>query len=219
MTETLHPEESVTTFLLIRHGHTQATEEGRLYTDPDAPLTERGIKQAQALANWLPSQKPDVLLTSPAKRVMTTSEIVSSSLSMKPVVIEGLTEWHIGDWEGRTYLDLKKSEPDMYKAWSSDPIHNAPPGGESIAQLCKRIKGEIAEIRANHEGKRVVVVTHAGVIRAAIVQALAVPVENFWRLSIPVGSASKLDLSSSFATLQYMAFRPDGMGAIGNPVA
>ncbi len=211
MTEVLHPEETITSVLLIRHGHTRATEEGRLYTDPDAPLTEKGEGQARALALWLPNQKPDVLLTSPSLRVRTTADIVAATLGFDPVVVEGLNEWHVGDWEGRTYLDIKKSEPELYKRWSADPIHNAPPGGESISQMCGRVKGSIGELVRQYEGKRIALVTHAGIIRSAIVDALGVPVENFWRINIPVGSVSRLDLSKSFSTLQYMSFRPGAM--------
>lgn len=209
MTETLHPEETITSFLLVRHGHTRATEEGRLYSDPEAPLTERGLKQARALADWLPAQKPDLLLTSPSLRVRSTAEIIAPALAMEPVVVEGLDEWHVGDWDGRTYLDIKKSEPELYNRWSADPIHNAPPGGESIADLCRRVKGSVEQIISLYEGKRLAVVTHAGIVRGAIVLALGIPVENFWRLLLPVGSVSRLDFSRNFATLHYMAFSPE----------
>src|SRR5438477_1212429 len=98
----LHPEETITRILFVRHGHTKATEEGRLYTDPDAPLTERGQAQARSLADWVLLQKPDELLTSPSRRVRSTAEIIAAAFGKEPVVIDGLNEWHVGDWEGRT---------------------------------------------------------------------------------------------------------------------
>lgn len=209
MTETLHPEETITSFLFIRHGHTRATEEGRLYHDPEAPLTENGVRQAKAIATWLPGRKPDSLLTSPSYRVRSTAEIVASSLGGKPIVVDGLDEWRIGEWDGRTYLDIKKKEPELYHAWSSDPIHNAPPGGESIADLCLRVRHSVDELISRYEGKKVALVTHAGIIRGALLYALGVPVENFWRLMVPVGSVSRVDFSANFATLHYLAFKPE----------
>jgi broad specificity phosphatase PhoE len=209
LTDVLHPEETITSFLLIRHGHTKATEEGRLYTDPNAPLTDKGRLQAQALAAWSVSQKPDALLSSPSLRVRTTADIIGASLEQQPVIIDGLNEWHVGDWEGRTYLDLKNSEPELYSRWSADPIHNAPPGGESISDLCERIERSVKEMISRFEGKKLALVTHAGVIRSAIMGALGVPVVNFWRLSIPVGTVSRLDFSANFATLHFMSWRPD----------
>lgn len=208
MTELLHPEEVITSFLLIRHGHTRATEEGRLYTDPDAPLTENGRAQAQALAGWLPEQRPDLLLTSPSRRVRSTADIIAAALGVEPVVIDGLNEWKVGDWEGRTYLDIKKSEPELYGRWSADPIHNAPPGGESIAEMAGRVKRSLGEMIARFEGTRLALVTHAGIIRGAIVEALGIPVENFWRISVPVGTVTRVDFSVNFAIVHYMALRP-----------
>lgn len=208
MAELLHPEETITSFLLIRHGATRATEEGKLYTDPDAPLTERGRQQAEGLADWLPEIEPDVLLTSPSMRVRTTADIIGASLGMQPAVVEGLNEWSVGDWEGRTYLDIKKSEPELYRRWSEDPIHNAPPNGESIQDLCARAGRFIRQLTAEHEGRRIALVTHAGIVRGFIVHALGMPVENFWRLSVPTGSVSRVDFSANFATLHYSALKP-----------
>lgn len=209
LTDVLHPEETITSFLLIRHGHTKATEEGRLYTDPNAPLTEKGRLQAQAAADWVVSQKPDLLLSSPSLRVRTTADIIGESLNQQPIIIEGLNEWHVGDWEGRTYLDLKNSEPELYKRWSNDPINNAPPGGESISDMCVRVEQSMNEMIARFEGKKLALVTHAGVIRSAVIDALGIPVANFWRLSVPVGSVSRLDFSTNFATMHFMSWRPE----------
>ncbi|MBX9878840.1 MAG: histidine phosphatase family protein [Candidatus Obscuribacterales bacterium] len=206
--EPLHPEEVVTSVLLARHGHTIPTEEGLLYTDPDAPLTERGERQASALSAWLSTQKVDVLLSSPSKRVLTTAEIVGAKLKTSPVIVEDLNEWNVGSWDGKSYWDIKKNEPAAYARWSKDPIHIAPPGGESIAGLCQRVKEQVREIISNHQGKSVTVITHAGVIRGVLCYSLGIPAENFWRLSIPTGSISKVDFSESFATVQFTAFVP-----------
>ena len=210
MTETLHPEETITSFLLIRHGHTRATEEGRLYTDPEAPLTEQGRHQAAAIAAWLPGQKPDLLLTSPSHRVRSTADLIAAVIGIEPQIVAGLNEWHVGEWENRTYLDIKKSEPELYARWSADPIHNAPPGGESVVDLCARAERSLAELIAKHEGKRLALVTHAGIIRGIIVHALGIPVENFWRIMIPTGSISRVDFSVNFASLHYTGLRPGG---------
>lgn len=208
MTETLHPEETITSFLLVRHGHTRATEEGLLYSNPEAPLTDKGLAQARALAEWIPLQAPDMLLTSPALRVRSTADLIAAQLGVEPVVVEGLDEWRVGDWEGRTYLDLKKNEPEAYRAWSGDPIHNAPPGGESIVDLQRRVASHTTLLIAQYAGKRLVLVTHAGVIRSMLVEALGIPVANFWRVAVPVGSVSRVDFSPNFATVHYLSWRP-----------
>ncbi|MBS1955314.1 MAG: histidine phosphatase family protein [Cyanobacteria bacterium SZAS-4] len=207
--EPLHPEEAITSLLLIRHGHTEATEAGLLYTDPEAKMTTKGIEQAKAIANWIPKHNPHVLIANTAKRVQATADIISGASGMTPVICQGFDEWRVGEWEGRTYWDIKKNDPEIYEAWSKDPITNRPPGGESIEDLCDRIRDNLLALIKTYEGQTVAFVTHAGIIRAILVNALGMSVHNFWRLSIPTGSVSRVDYSANFATVHFVSLRPD----------
>jgi len=207
--ELLHPEEAITSFLLIRHGHTRATETGLLYTDPAAELTEKGVEQAKAVARWISNLNPDVLLCSSAKRVVDTASAIADVLDIEPILSQQLSEWHVGDWEGRSYLDIKKKDPDVYMLWSQDPIRNRPPGGESIVDLCERIAEHVQELINRYSGRNVALVTHAGIIRAILISALGMPIDNFWRISIPVGSVSRVDFSKNFATVHFVSARPN----------
>ncbi len=205
----LHPEETVTTLLLIRHGHTVHTETGKVYSDPCATLTDKGREEARAIAKWLPCEKPQVLLSSPSVRVRATAEMIADIVRVDVEVVPFLKEWQVGSWDGRSYVEIKKDEPEIYASWSKDPIRNAPPGGESIEALCIRAQAHVAEICELHAGKRVALVTHAEVIRAILVAFLGMPVDNFYRLNVPTASVSKIDISASWATLQYLALRPE----------
>ena len=207
--EPLHPEEIVTTILFVRHGHTGATEQGILYTDPTAELTAAGRQQALDAGHWLQEQSIDLLRSSSSKRVSTTAEIVASVIRLPLETINDLNEWNVGDWEGRAYIDIKAEDPQLYKAWVNDPIFNKPPGGESIADVCLRTESKLQELIEAHAGKKIALVTHAGIIRSAIVKALEMEVRNFWRVVIPVGSISRIDYSASFAALQYMSVKPE----------
>lgn len=207
--EPLHPEEVITSLLLIRHGHTEATEAGLLYTDPEAKLTDKGIDQIRAIANWIPRHNPQRLIANTAKRVRATADIISGVIGMEPTICEGFDEWRVGEWEGRTYLDIKENDPDIYAAWSKDPITNRPPGGESIVDLCVRIDHHLRDLIKTYEGQTVAFVSHAGIIRAILVNALGMSVHNFWRLSIPTGSVSRVDYSANFATVHFTSYRPD----------
>ncbi|HEY9755394.1 MAG TPA: histidine phosphatase family protein [Oculatellaceae cyanobacterium] len=206
--EPLHPEEVVTPVFLIRHGHTGATEQGVLYSDPAAELTDAGRQQALKAGHWMVEHGIDVLLSSSSKRVTTSAEIISEVISVSLQTVNDLNEWHVGEWEGRAYVDIKAEDPELYKAWVNDPILNKPPGGESIADVCKRTELKLQELIAAHEGKKIALVTHAGIIRSAIVSALHMNVRDFWRVVIPVGSVSRIDYSASFAALQFMSVKP-----------
>ncbi|MBZ0187798.1 MAG: histidine phosphatase family protein [Candidatus Obscuribacterales bacterium] len=208
MSDELHPPETITRFYLIRHGHTEPTELGKLYSDPAVALTEKGMEQSKAVGRWLKEEQPDVLLSSTAFRVLSTAELIESQTGLKNQPVEDLNEWSVGEWEGRTYLDIKKNDPEIYQAWVADPISNAPPGGESVIDLCQRINRRLADVIKSHEGKSIALVTHAGVIRAILTKAIGAPVRNFWRLAIPVGSISRVDISESFATIYFTSFTP-----------
>lgn len=211
LTEVLHPEEVITRLVFVRHGHTKQTESGQLYSDHHAIMTEKGLAQAHNVAGWLPRETTEVLLSSAATRVLGTAEIVSAALKVEIEIVLRLTEQSVGEWEGRTYLEIKKSDPELYKSWTADPIRNAPPQGESIAQMYERVDEEISAIIERFSGKKITLVTHAGVIRSALVKALGMPLDNFWRLSVPTGSISRIDYSANFATVQYMSVIPDAV--------
>lgn len=207
MSEQLHPEEKITSIIFVRHGDTLQTETGKLYNDHSVPLTEKGLQQAHALAKWIPSQKPSMLLSSQAQRVRSTAEVLSAELQLQYQVVPELNELCPGQWEGRSYLELKKEEPEQYRKWCEDPIRHCPPGGESIVQLYERVARDIDALIDKHRAERLILVTHAGVIRSALVAALGMPIDNFWRISVPTGSVSKVDYTTGFATVQYMSLR------------
>jgi broad specificity phosphatase PhoE len=210
--EELHPPETVTTLYLIRHGHTQATQDGLLYCDRSTPLTDKGFQQAKNLALHMSQYKIDHLVTGTALRAISTAEPIAQELGMKMQTLEGLDEWQVGQWEGRTYLDIKKNEPEIYKAWCADPISNAPPGGESVAQMMQRIKDRLALLLADNTfaGCKIALVTHSGIIRTILMQALNMQTADFWRLSIPTGSISRVDFSANFASVHFISLVPEG---------
>jgi broad specificity phosphatase PhoE len=209
--EELHPLETITNILLIRHGHTQATQLGLLYSDPHMPLTDKGVEQSKLAAKWAKSFHPDVILTGKALRVSQAAEPLAQLTGIIPTVIAGFEEWHVGKWEGRTYLDIKKNDPEQYHAWCADPVNNAPPGGESIDDLVQRIGKSLLSLVMSDEygGKNIAMVTHSGIIRSIIVHALDMPTSNFWRLSVPTGSVSRVNFSKNFALLQYCGLVPE----------
>lgn len=207
MSEALHPEELVTTLILIRHGHTAQTEAGKLYSDPHSLLTDKGKEEVAALAKFIPSEKPEILISSPSVRVRSTAEIIGESIGLPLHVDDAMREFQVGDWEGRSYLEIKNAEPKVYAKWSKDPIRNSLPGGESIEQLCSRVTEALHAMLVTYAGKRIVFVSHAELIRAVLLHALGLPLDNYYRLSIPTASVSKVDFSANFATLHYCGLR------------
>lgn len=208
MSEELHPPEQITSFFLIRHGHTEPVEHGRLYNDPAVELTPKGINQAHKIADWLTKQDAECLLSSQAIRVVSTAKIVSELIKLETELVPDLNEWDVGAWEGSSYLEIKKTKPDEYFHWVEDPIENKPPDGESIRDLYKRSVLVLDKMIDSHPGKKIALISHAGVIRSILAHALGMPLINFWRISIPAGSVSRVDFSPNYATVHFVALMP-----------
>jgi broad specificity phosphatase PhoE len=157
----------------VRHAPSEATR--RSAFPLDEPLDPRGVDEARALAPRL--GRFDAGWRSPAARARLTAE----ALGLTTTVAAELDECDFGSWRGRTLAELHAEDPAAVAAWMEDPAA-APHGGESLLALLERVRGWL-EARAG-DGGRVVAVTHAGVVRAALVCVLDAPPLAFWRVDV-----------------------------------
>jgi broad specificity phosphatase PhoE len=131
---------------LLRHGETEWNRVGRRQGRGDSPLTELGMRQAQACGLALRGDIADsadvILYTSPLGRARTTAEIVRSWLQLPPehVVIEdSLAELDHGEWQGMTNAEIDCRYPGVREERDRDEWNRAIPGGESYAMLERRV--------------------------------------------------------------------------------
>jgi broad specificity phosphatase PhoE len=164
---------STTRLTLIRHAPSAATR--RSAFPDDEPPDPRGLDEARALAARL--GRFDAAWSGPAMRARDTAEALGLQARLAPE----LDECDFGAWRGRTLAELDDEDPIAVAAWIEDPAA-APHGGESLLALLDRVRGWL-DARA-HDGGRVIAVTHAGPIRAALVCALEAPAHAFWRLDV-----------------------------------
>src|ERR1017187_6836796 len=130
---------SMALFYFIRHGETEWNALGRLCGRTDVPLSDAGRRQAQLLARRLKPLPVEALYTSPLQRALETARFVSNAIGREPVVDVRLVELNYGSWEGSTYEEINRANPEIYRAWQQDPGSIAPPGGESSEQLIERV--------------------------------------------------------------------------------
>ena len=153
---------------LVRHGETAANLEGVWHGSIDTPLTDRGLAQAERVARYLEEFRGEVaaLYSSPLQRAVRTAEAIGGTLGLDLRVEEGLGEYDLGSWEGKTYRELHE-EHRLWHHMKRDP-NFAPHGGESPRQVAGRITGALKRISADHAGERVVVVAHGGALSLAL---------------------------------------------------
>jgi broad specificity phosphatase PhoE len=163
----------------VRHAATPATRAAAF--PADEALDERGLVDAARLARALPAAPGDVLC-SPAQRCRQTAAAAGLGA---PTTHPALAECDFGAWVGRTLAEVHAAHPEASTAWMTD-ADAAPHGGESLTAFCARV-GAWLDAQAVRDG-RSVAVTHAGVVKAAVVHALGAPVMSFWRLDVaPLG--------------------------------
>jgi broad specificity phosphatase PhoE len=166
--------------LLVRHASTDAVRAAAF--GADEPLDVSGRVAAVQLAARL--SRADEVLVSAARRAQETAEhagLVATG--------EAPGECDFGRWAGRTLRELADEDPDAVRAWMTDP-DASPHGGESLTALLRRVRAWLAE---QAEGDRTAIaITHAGVVKAAVVAALDAPPLAFWRIDVAPTSITEL---------------------------
>lgn len=154
----------------IRHGHNPANQSHQLsYRVIDHPLTELGVRQAEALAGQLAGQPgPAAIYASPLRRATQTAEIIAARTGTDAIVIEGLRELDVGDLDGRSDEEAWAVYHGILADWRAGRHDSAFPGGEDYRQMTARLAAAMASALRHPPGSRVLIVGHGGIIRAAI---------------------------------------------------
>ena len=154
-----------------------ATGATRRNAFPDGePIEAAGRDAAARLRGSLPAHGRAV--TSPALPARETAEAAGMAATVDPM----LADLDLGLWSGRDLSAVEAEAPAGLAAWLSDPAA-APHGGESLVALDARIGAWLAA-RSRERG-RVLAVTHAAPIRAAVLRAIGAPLAGFWRIDVP----------------------------------
>jgi alpha-ribazole phosphatase len=152
------------------------------YGRSDLPLECDPAGDVAAVASLLPAGAP--LYSSPLERC----QRFAAALCAAPHIDARLTEIDFGVWELRRWDAIDRAALD---AWADDPLGYAGHGGESVATLQARVADLLAELRRDHT--TAVLVTHAGVIKAAVAQLLELPSQEWLALSFAYASVTRID--------------------------
>ena len=185
----------MTILYLIRHGETNANAAGVWQGSTDSPLNERGMAQARALAHRMAREQIPihVIYSSPLRRARQTAEFIAEALGGVDIVNDpNLAEFHLGEWEGLTYEQLK-DEKRLWELMAADPDF-APPGGESPRTFALRLLHSFQTIAQAHAGETVAVVGHGGAIATALSLILDQSGDTWRQYQVLNASLSKLVL-------------------------
>lgn len=171
---------------LLRHGATK----NNLSNPPilqgntvDGPLSVEGIAQAQAAAAGLADQQLDAVYCSPLLRARETAEIVAKQHTLEPQVIADITEVDVGAWEGRTWKEIERTEPERYQKFMDDPAQHGYRDGESLTDVHSRAVPALDQLLQDNVGRRIAIVAHNVVNRVYLARALGLPLAQARSLS------------------------------------
>jgi alpha-ribazole phosphatase len=172
----------VSRLVLVRHAEPDEDARGRCYGSLDVGLSGAGREHAQRLAASLVALAPVAVCTSPRRRARETAAPLAAACGLSLGVDDDLREIDFGDFEGRTYEEIERTEPELFRMWMETPTRVRFPGGESYADLKVRATRAIDRVRSAHPGGAAVIVTHGGPIRAALAAWLDLPDESIFRI-------------------------------------
>jgi len=160
----------MTEILLIRHGETAWNAERRLQGHLDIPLNEEGERQAAALARVLAGEEVDMIISSDLSRAASTARAVAEVHGLPLHTDASLRERCFGAFEGLLYDELPSHFPEAYAQWKARDPHARYPDGEgraeTFAEFAQRAVDAVCRIAEAHRGKRLIVVSHGGVLDA-----------------------------------------------------
>ncbi|MDH4874524.1 alpha-ribazole phosphatase family protein [Pseudomonas sp. BN515] len=168
---------------LLRHGETELG--GGFRGSLDDALTETGWVQMRAgiegAGPW------DVLVSSPLQRCAAFARELETRLGLPLSFDADLRELHFGQWEGRSAAQLMEDHAEGLGLFWNDPYSYTPPDGETLLDFEARVLAAGERLRERFAGKRVLLVTHGGVIRILVARARQLPRSQLMQVEVAHG--------------------------------
>jgi ribonuclease H / adenosylcobalamin/alpha-ribazole phosphatase len=178
-----------TTLLLVRHATCERMADRLNGRTCDVPLTQGGQLEAQALGRRLAMLPQAVVYSSVRLRARQTAECIAAPHGV-PIQIEpALDEVDFGRWSGMSFAELEKDP--AWRGWNEDRAHARPPGGENMAEVLQRVSSLARTAADRHRGASLVFVSHAEVIRAALLHMRHLSFDRYAAMEVPPASVFK----------------------------
>lgn len=165
----------MTELILIRHGETDWNAEQRIQGHLDIPLNQVGSEQAEALGKRFEGIDIDVLVSSDLSRAMQTAAPISAARDLPIIGESRLRERNLGVLQGKTREQAQQSAPEAFEVLRCRVEDAVLAEGETLAGFAARVIDVLAELTKRYQGKRIVAVTHGGVLDIAYRHAAGMP--------------------------------------------
>ena len=190
---------TVTTVDILRHGRTTADEilRGRI----DVPLSGEGYQQMRdRVSPYMQESFPwQQLVSSPLQRCANFARDLAEAHGAELAIDQGFLEMDFGDWDGRSFEELQRENPELFAKIWRQPHKYSPPNGESFELFSRRITQAWEQLLEQHQGKHVLLVCHGGVIRALLGAVMQTPLTALSRVEVPYACLSRIRIHHNAA--------------------
>lgn len=182
---------------IIRHGETEWNRIGKQQGQLNSDLSENGIKQAQAIKEYIKNEY-DLIISSDLGRALQTAEIISEKFKYKIILNPGLRERHLGIMQGLTMEEFKEAYHEEYKKFASSDPDYIIPEGESARQRYDRAIDTFNKIINDYKGKNLLIVAHGGILDSIFRYVLNIPIKQKRSFSLINASINKFSFENSW---------------------
>jgi broad specificity phosphatase PhoE len=181
----------VTRVYLVRHGTHALVGKALAGRMGGVHLLPEGQAEAGNLGRHFADRDVTAVLSSPLDRCRETAQPIADRLALPVELSEALVEIDCGDWTGQSFEAL--SADPRWHAWNGERHRASVPGGETMADVQRRVMG-LVETLAAADREPAILVSHSDVIKAVIQSLLGSPLERHDRLEIDPASITTVDL-------------------------
>lgn len=188
--------------IIVRHGESEWNRIGRYQGQSDAPLSDLGMRQAEALALRLCDEPFDAIFSSPLQRAAKTAEAIARFHPQVPIEqTPALLEIHHGDWQGLMAEEVIERYSEGLREWREHPTRAQMPNGESFSNILKRVLDLKDRLCADFGSRNVLVSTHDVVVKILVADALGMNMDRINRIWVTNASISVIEYGNELPYL------------------
>ena len=196
--------DTVTRLYLIRHGQVVTYADKSYNGHRDVEITVHGIRQMEAVADRLRGEPLAGVYCSDLIRARRGADIIAAFHGLTPHPTPALRELDVKLWEGLNADGVEERFPGAFDAWREQGADYRIPGGERVRDLAERVIPVLREIVRSHVGQAVALVSHGGVNRVILADALGIGFDRLYSIEQDYGCMNIVDYCADYAVVKLV---------------
>lgn len=168
----------MSSLLFVRHAETDMA--GSFCGHSDPPINVAGREQLRHLIAGLEGEPFDAIYSSDLRRATDTAEAMAAAFELPVVTTDALREIYFGEWEGLRWEEIERRDPAYASRWLAEFPKLPAPQGERYEEFTLRVLNAVDQLWHASDGGRIVLVTHAGVMRVVLTVLLNYSAAEAW---------------------------------------